>query len=480
MGRNKRLLSNTVILGAGTFASKVLVFLLMPLYTAVLSTDEFGVADVLTQTANLLMPLAAVGICDAIFRFVLDTGNGDDDGELSRKRIFSSAVAVLLIGGAATLVLVQLLRFFNVFDGYVFLIAAYVICANLHLAAANFLRAIGRTSLFAVQGIINTALTIALNLLFLLGFEMGTLGYVLSVVISDLVMTVMIFFVARLYRYLSPKSISKQTVHSMLKFSIPYIPTTIMWFVTSASDRYIVTAYKGTAENGLYAAAYKLPTILLLICGVFIEAWQFSVVKDADEKERADFFGDVFKNYMGVIFMGASALIAGATLMTRLLLAESYYSSYKYVPVLVIAMTFSALVTFLGSVYFVEKKSVMSMITSMAGALINIILNFILIPTRGAMGAAVATAISYLAVYVIRAIDTRNYLKFNMHSVRVAINTAVLIVQTVILVAGFKYWICFEIALVVFMLVFNGREIVVTLSKIFGKFIKKRKKNQEN
>ena len=480
MGRTKRLLSNTVILGAGTFASKVLVFLLMPLYTAVLSTAEFGVADVLTQTANLLMPLAAVGICDAIFRFVLDTGNGEDDGTDARKRIFSSAAMVLLIGGAATLVLVQLLRFFNVFDGYVFLIAAYVICANLHLAAANFLRAIGKTTLFAVQGIINTALTIALNLLFLLGFGMGTLGYVLSVVISDLVMTVMIFFAARLYKYISPKSISRETIRSMLKFSIPYIPTTVMWFVTSASDRYIVTAYRGTAENGLYAAAYKLPTLLLLICGVFIEAWQFSVVKDADENERADFFGEVFKNYMGVIFMGASALIAGATVLTRLLLADSYYSSYKYVPVLVIAMTFSALVTFLGSIYFVEKKSVMSMLTSTAGAVINIILNFMLIPTRGAMGAAVATAISYVAVYVIRVIDTQNYLKFNTHVVRVVVNTAVLVVQTVILIASFKYWFFFEIGLAVFMLVFNGREIVVTLSKIFGIFTKKRKKIQEN
>ena len=480
MGRTKRLLSNTVILGAGTFASKVLVFLLMPLYTAVLSTSEFGVADILTQTANLLMPLAAVGICDAIFRFVLDTGNGEDNAEDARKRIFTSAIAVLLGGGAVTVALVQILRIFDVFDGYVFLIAAYVICANLRLAAANFLRAIGKTTLFAVQGIINTALTISLNLLFLLGFGMGTLGYVLSVVISDLIMTVMIFFVARLYRYLSLKSINKQTIRVMLKFSIPYIPTTIMWFITSASDRYIVTAFGGSAENGLYAAAYKLPTLILLICGVFIEAWQFSVVKDAKEKERADFFGEVFRNYMGVIFMGASTIIAGATILTRLLLADSYYSSYKYVPVLVIAMTFSALVTFLGSVYFVEKKSVMSMLTSMAGAIINIVLNFILIPSRGAMGAAVATAISYAAVYVIRVIDTRNYLKFNMHSVCVAINTAVLVAQTVILIAGFKYWIYFEIGLVVFMLVFNGRGIVGSISEIFSKIVKKRKKMQEN
>ena len=83
MGRYKRLLSNTAILGAGTFASKVLVFLLMPFYTSILSTSEFGTADILSQTANLLMPLAAVGICDGLFRFVLDA---DDE---NKKRILS-------------------------------------------------------------------------------------------------------------------------------------------------------------------------------------------------------------------------------------------------------------------------------------------------------------------------------------------------------------------------------------------------------
>ena len=93
MGKYKRLLSNTVILGTGTFASKVLVFLLMPLYTSILSTSEFGVADILTQTANLLIPLASVGICDGMFRFILDTA--DTDGTEQRKGIFSSGVLVL-------------------------------------------------------------------------------------------------------------------------------------------------------------------------------------------------------------------------------------------------------------------------------------------------------------------------------------------------------------------------------------------------
>ncbi len=475
MGKYKRLLSNTAILGAGTFASKVLVFLLMPLYTSVLSSSEFGVADIFTQTANLIIPLAAVGICDALFRFVLDTAGEDGD---ARKGIFSSAIAVLLGGSMLTLAVVQFLRIFDVFDGYIFLIAAYVICANFHSAAANFVRAVGKTTLFAAQGIANTVLTIALNVLFLVVFRMGAFGYVLSVVVSDLCMTLLLFFVARLYKYISPRSIKKDTLRSMLKFSIPYIPTTMMWLITSASDRYIVMAYRGSAENGLYAAAYKLPTLLLLVCGVFIEAWQFSIVKDAEETERKSFFSNVFKNYMGIIFMGASVIIAGAKILTRLLLADSYFSSWQYVPVLVVAMTFSALVSFMGSVYFLEKKSVMSMITAMSGALINVVLNFLLIPDHGAMGAAVATLISYMAVYVIRAIDTRWYLKFNMHTVRVVINTLILFLQVFVMVEAVRYWKYIQLACVAIILIINGREIFMGTVGILKKLLKKEQKEQ--
>ena len=475
MGRYKRLLSNTVILGAGTFASKVLVFLLMPFYTSVLSTSDFGVADVITQTANLIIPLAAVGICDGLFRFVLDTK--DEEACDERKSVFTAAVTVALIGGAITLAAVQLLRFIDVFDGYIFLVAAYVICANLHSIAANFIRAMGKTALFAAQGIANTALTVILNILFLVVFDMGAEGYVLSVVVADLCMTVGIFFIAKLYRYFSFSAINKKTTSAMLRYSIPYIPTTIMWLITTASDRYIVTAYRGIAENGLYAAAYKLPTLLILVCGVFIEAWQFSVVRDADDKTRSDFFSGVYRNYMGIIFMGASVIIAGSRLLTGILLADSYYSSWRYVPVLCLAMVFSALVSFLGSVYFLKKKSVMSMVTSMAGALINVVLNFLLIPERGAMGAAVATAISYMAVYAIRAYDTRFYVKFNMHTVRMAVNTAVLILQTVIMISGVRYWRYIQLALVGFMLVFNGRDIFLAVVTFGKKMLKKEEKN---
>lgn len=471
MGKYKRLLSNTAILGAGTFISKVLVFLLMPLYTALLSTEEFGTADILTQTANLLIPLAALGIADALFRFALDSD------EVKRKESFGSAIGVLVLGMPILALLIQLLRFFDIYDGYIWLVFFYICSANFHLVCANYLRACDRTKAFAVQGIANTALTILLNVIFLVGFRMGVLGYVLSVAVSDLLITIAIFFICKLYREVRFNFKDRALVRSMLKFGIPYIPTTIMWMITSASDRFIVSAFSGTAENGLYAAAYKLPTLISLAGGVFIEAWQFSSVNDAKAEERAKFFSSVYRNYVGIMFMGASLIVSFAKLLTIMLLDESYYSSWQYVPVLSIAMIFSAFSAFMGSVYFLEKRSLRSFVTATIGALTNVILNFFLIPCWGALGAAVATVVSYVVAFVIRALDSRKYLRFDLCFVKVLVNTLAIVAQTVIMLLELPYWMLWQAIFVAFMVVFNGREIFRAVMQVAKKFLGKKRKN---
>lgn len=471
MGKYKRLLSNTAILGAGTFISKLLVFLLMPLYTALLSTAEFGTADILTQTANLLIPLASLGISDGLFRFALDSD------KQKRREVFGSALGVLVAGMPMLALFIQILRLFGIYDGYLLLLFFYVCSANLHLICANYLRACDRTKAFALQGIANTVLTILLNVLFLVVFDMGILGYVLSVAVSDLLITVAIFFICKLYGEVRFNLKNRELINSMLKFSIPYIITTLMWMITSSSDRFIVAAFSGTAENGLYAAAYKLPTLISLAGGVFIEAWQFSSVNDARPEERAKFFGDVYRNYVGIMFMGGSAIVAASKLLTKMLLDDAYYSSWQYVPVLSIAMIFSAFSAFMGSVYFLEKKSLRSFVTAGVGALTNILLNFILIPKFGAMGAAVATVISYVVAFVIRACDTGKYLRFDVCWFKVAVNSILLIAQTVLMLLEPPYWILWQIGFLVFMLAFNGREIVKTLLQVAKKFLGKKSKN---
>ena len=216
----KNLLTNTLILGLGVFASKFLVFLMMPLYTGILSPEEYNLADLISQTANLLMPLACIGITDGVFRFALD-------GEKDRKSVLSSGLLVLLVMSAIFVALSPLISLVEYFSSYGLTITMYVFAANLHSLLAQYVRACNRTKLFALQGIINTALVIVLNILFLVVFDLGVMGYVASVIVADTLVSILLLFVGGVARDISIKEIKKGTIKALAKYSIPMIPATL-------------------------------------------------------------------------------------------------------------------------------------------------------------------------------------------------------------------------------------------------------------
>lgn len=466
MGRLKKLLSNTAIIGAGTFISKALVFFLMPLYTAYLSSAEFGIADILMQTANLIIPLAVLGINEGLFRFSIGTD------EIQRKRVFSASILTMLAGMLPLALLIQILRAFSVYDGFIWLVFLYICSANLHLIVANYLRGCEKMKIFAIQGIVNTALVITLNVIFLVAFDMGVTGYVLSVVIADLLVSVFLIAYCRLYRDINFKNVDKGLFGMLISFSLPYIPTTLMWTITSVSDRFVIMGTLGegaAAINGLYAAAYKLPTLITMAGGIFIKAWQISSAGEKNKKAREGFFNSVYRNYLSFMFVGGAFLVSFAKIMTNLLLDDSYYNSWSYVPILAIAMIFFAFSEFLGTVYFVEKKSMHTLLTATVGAVTNIALNFILIPKMAAQGAAIATAISYGVVFLIRVIDTKKYIKFDRAYLKTLINTVTIIAQAAIMVLEIPYWWIWQIGFILFMLLFNAKDVVVSALHILRK-----------
>lgn len=455
--RYRNLFRNTIIFGLGTFGSKLLVFFLLPLYTAYLTPEMYSTADLISQMSNLLIPLCCLGITDGVFRFAMD-------GDRDRREVFTTGISILLGGSLLFGLLSPILFLFDAFDGYVWLIVCYVLAANFHALCAQYLRAQGRTTLFAVQGMINTALVILLNIVFLIPMRMGVLGYVLSVVIADALMTLILFVYARLGRDLRPRYFRRELARTLLSYSIPMIPTTVFWWITSVSDRYLVEHICGGTVNGLYSAAYKIPTLLTLLCTVFIEAWQLSAVKDSEgQSDRIPFFSQVFRGFQGLMFLACSGLIAFSQIGTDILFADAYAEAWRYIPVLLIATVFSALVTYLGSVYFVAKKSVLSFLTAMIGAIVNVALNLLLIPTYGGQGAAIATLCSYLVVYVIRAINTRRHLPFRQYPLQVAFNTAVVGVQALAMILRTPGWIWIQLGAILLILFVNARPLVLMI-----------------
>lgn len=460
--RIKKLFSNTMIFTAGKFISKMLVFLMMPLYTACLSEAQYSTADLITQFANLLIPLACLGISEGIFRNAA-AKEGD------KQAFFSSGIAILGISTAAFLLLSPLILLLEYFASYVWLIVIFVLCSNFHSVCAQYVCAIGRTKTFAAQGILNTALNIAFNLLFLLVFDLTVEGYVLSVVCADFVTTLVLIVFCKLWTAFSFKKISRKIMGEMLRFSLPLIPTTVFWWITGVSDRYLVARMRSDTENGLYAAAYKIPTLLTYVVSVFNEAWRLSAVKESDDPDAcADFFGKVFRYYVAIVFVGGAFLIAFAKVCSMLLFADSYFEAWLYVPILVLATVFTSFDSFLATAYFTKKKTMVSFYTSMLGAVLNIILNLLWIPTWGAVGASVATFISYFAVFVVRAATMHKYIRFNLQIHKIAINTLLLGGMVVLMMLEVHLWMLWIGLLCVAVVALNATSLLGMLRAVPG------------
>ncbi len=467
MSRFKKLISNTVVIGIGTFASKLLVFLLMPLYTAWLSTSDFGAAELITSVANFLIPIACVGLSTGIFRFAAER---DCDCEV----VFSSSLALLGISLAAFLALSPLLLLIEYVRKYVWLIVLYVLLADLQAVCAHYVRAIDRTPLFAAQGVLNTVLTVGCNVLFLFVLGMGVMGYVLSVVVGNFLTTVFLFFKAQLWRVIKPRKIDRGMMKGLLRFSLPLIPTTLCWLITDLSDRSMVTAICGSAANGIYSAAYKIPTVVTLVASIFLQAWQFSAIaEESDEQERGRFYASVFGGYLSLVMIGAAGLILISPYLTKILLADSYFGAWRYMPTLLCAAALEAIVSFLASVYLVKKKSMHSFITALFGAASNILLNLVLIPVMGPLGAAVATLASYAIVMIARLWDTQRLLRFRLYLPRLLVSVVLLgalcAVMTVEAIDGRFWW---ALGLTAAMVALNAPSLI---RAVFG-MIRARKK----
>ena len=459
----KTLLSNTMLISLGTFGSKLLVFFMVRFYTGYLETADYGTADLITQSANLLLSVISMGITDGVFRFAINHVK-------HRARIFSIGLYTITLGGLLLFAVLPLVGIMPQLKPYLWLIGIYIMASCYHTLCAQFIRAEGKTALFAVQGMINTVLVIGLNILFLAVLRMGITGYVLSIVLADVFCALMLFVREKLWRQITLRP-GWAYWREMLAYSIPMIPATVFWWITSVSDRYMVTGFISESANGIYAVSYKLPTILTLVSGIFMEAWQFSAVSESvgDRREHTIFFSRVWSAFQAVMFLAAAGITALAKPLVHLLADPSYFEAWKYVPVLSAAMVFSSLVSFLGSVYMVEKNSMRTFLTAMVGAILNIILNLILIPgPLGIQGAAIATCLSYLVVFIIRAADVRRFIPFKLYTFGIVENCVILTVQTVFMVLELPGWVGVQIGCVVLLTVLNRTPLLSTFKRVLS------------
>ncbi len=465
------LISNTIIFALGTFGSKLLVFLLMPLYTSVLTTAEYGAMDVVVNVSNMLLPLVIVSINDGVIRFGMDRA-------YKRRDVFSTGIWVSLAGFGIFLIFWPAMKKIGMISDYTALIYLYVLAAALQGVSAQFVRAMGLVRLFAFNGILNTLSTVVFNVLFLVMMKWGMYGYILSVILSNVASMIFLWIAARLYRYMRWwKGIDRDTVREMIIYSLPLIPATIMWSITNVSDRFFVTHYLGEAQNGIYSVAYKLPTIISVISAIFTQAWQLSAIGERESDDREQFYSNIFKSYQTIVFLAAGGILLLIKPLMHLLVSDSFFEAWQYTPLLVVSVVFSCFSSYFASFYMASKKNIMAMVTIFLGALLNVVLNYYLIPIYGLNGAAGATAASYIFIFVIRAIDTRRLFCIDLGLRKLLLNSLLLGLQAWLLMQNDKYLYVWETLTLLAMLLVNLRGILFVADRFYQAFILKRRHN---
>lgn len=443
MNRHSKLFKNSIIFAIGNLGSKLISFILVPFYTFVLTKSEFGTVDLISTTVNLFAPIITISIFDAVFRFTLEK---DEE----KNEILSNGIVVSIFGSVLAILFLPILALFKIpFSNYLILLLISTVFLSL---LSNFARANGQVKVFAFSGIIGTIATAGLSIILLSFLNLGIRGYLLALLFSNIITIIFLSYMTRISSRFRLKYVNLELLKKMLVYSIPLIPNAFSWWINTSADRFFILAFVGAAANGIYAVASKIPSLLTLINQIFFQSWQMSAVEEYNSGDASDFYSNVFNAYLTLQFICATIILLVLKPLMGILVAESYFVSWKYIPFLLLAVIYSSISGFLGTTYTAAKKTTAILFTTLVGAILNIIMGFVLVPFFGIQGASLASGFSFGVVALIRLINTKQFLVINVNWVKVCIYHVQFIVMTTLLFV-LKEVVYLEVALAILVII---------------------------
>ena len=465
MDKYKYLAKNVLLLTISNFGSKLLSFFLVPLYTSILTTEEYGTYDLMNTTISLLIPALTVCIIEAMVRFSLDK---DADHET----IFSTTMYVAGKGTLIFLILVAANKIFNIFsiiNNYIAVFIALYLIMMLFQVLQSFARGIDDVFGLAVSGIVNTVIMLTLNIVFLVYLKMGLYGYFAANLLSHAAASLYLIFRMKAWKYFKFRKISGELETEMTAYSRPLVLNSVSWWINNSADRYIVTWLCGVSANGIYSVGYKIPSILSVIQTIFNQAWQLSSVRVYDPDDSSGFFKNIYNVYNFILVIGCAIITVFTRFIAGFLYANDFYEAWRYVPFLTIAIVFGALSGVIGGVFQAVKDSKIQSTSTAVGAVTNIVMNIVFVYIWGPIGAAAATAVSYALVWGIRLNHVRRYIHLDIKLGRDCVAYLILVIQTALMLMFGDSLILYGIqaALCIIILLMYYSEAKEVIAKIF-------------
>ena len=414
-------MKNTAVLFISNFASKMLVFFLLPLYTSVLTTSEYGISDLITTTVHILYIFLTLYVANGIIRFTMDKAT--DPNEMLSIGISITILSTIIVGaGSGFAMALNLFPSMNQYYGYLVIIYAFN-CLSAVLNA--FSKGKERIRLIGIAGIVSTAVRVLLNILLLVVIPLGINGYLSSAVFSY-VASCLVFIIGGLLKGTKLIRPSVEEVKKIIKYSAPIAATEVGWLICTSSDKYIVSWLLGASATGIISVAHRLPTILTAFTSVFIQAWTLSAIKEADNKDRSEYYSKMFNYYNAFAITVGAVLILASKVIGSFLFRGEFSIAWIYTPIYLTALVINTMSSFSGSIISAGTDTKPLFTSTVAGATLNIILDILLIKWIGIFGAGIATAISYLLIGTMRMRTVRKDFDIQIDYKRVIISITLL------------------------------------------------------
>lgn len=465
MGRYKTLATNTIIFGICNFTSKLLVFFMLPFYTAVMSKEEFGTADYINTVVGLFIPVLSLSIAQGCMRYALDR-NEDP------KQTFTFGFKVLSGGVLILLCTIPLLEKLSIIKDYIFI---FILLYTSHVFQnffSLFARGLKKVSLVGVSGVTSAFVVVLSNILFLFVFRFGVKGFLMSIVVSDLFAIAILFIGCKLHRFFTLKTDIRLS-KDILYYSLPMIPNSLGWWINHSVSRLFLNHYCCVADVGIFSAATKMPNIIDTFRGFFVQAWQLSTIMEYDNKEAVSFFEKIYRLYNVFLIILCTVLLILSRSLASVLYSNDFFEAWKYTPVLIVGVLFGSLIAYFTPSYLAHKKTNRLFLSTLFGALVTLVCNSVLIPSIGIMGAAITVLLSNFAVYIYVFIDCRKYYPFRLIYYHFILSHIILLVYACLIIClNISPLGLYSVILIISIIFINKRDLQV-LSKESVAIIKK-------
>jgi len=399
----KQLTKDTAIYGISTIVGRFLTFLLVPFYTNVFTTRDFGVYSNLYIFIAVFNVVLVYGMDAAFLKFASVPVIGDDKDNFSTPFLSVFSIAVLV---TCVLMLLKAPIYWILDVPSDFYYLMYFACSILFFDAICVLpfiklRLEHKAKKFATFKIINIVVNVFLNLFLILKLKWGIEAVFVSNLAASIVSFLLLFpSIVKSFRF----KINKTLLKRLLKFGLPYFPAGLAAMLIQGVDRPILTHLTNLSTSGLYSANYKLGIFMLLFVNMFQYAWQPFFLQNAQEKNAKEIFSKVLTYFTlaaSIILIVLSLFISDLAkihILGHSVIGKEYLSGLNIVPVILFAYMFNGLYqVFIAGIYIKEKSLYVPMMTGL-GAAVNIVLCFVLIPILNITGAALATLAAYIVM----------------------------------------------------------------------------------